>query len=88
MGVSGQRHAPAALYPGERIPVPIVQEAGCAPEPVQIFQIKDMQGKWANLFFTDLLSLISTNDSRLMKSAVCLSVYPPLVTFEPVGIFS
>jgi hypothetical protein len=28
MGVSGQRHAPAALLP----PVPIVQEAGWAPE--------------------------------------------------------
>jgi hypothetical protein len=30
MGESGQRHAPAALLP----PVPIVQEAGWAPEPV------------------------------------------------------
>jgi hypothetical protein len=30
MGVSGQRHAPAALIP----PVPIGQEAGWAPEPV------------------------------------------------------
>jgi hypothetical protein len=35
MGVSGQHHAPAALYPrGERTPVPIGQEAGWAPEPV------------------------------------------------------
>jgi hypothetical protein len=34
MGVSGQRHAPATLYPPERTPVPIVQEAGWAPEPV------------------------------------------------------
>jgi hypothetical protein len=34
MGVSGQQHAPAALYPGERTPVPIGQEAGWAPEPV------------------------------------------------------
>jgi hypothetical protein len=34
MGVSGQRHAPAALYPRERTPVPTVQEAGWAPEPV------------------------------------------------------
>jgi hypothetical protein len=33
MGVSGQRYAPAALY-RERIPVPIGQEAGWAPEPV------------------------------------------------------
>jgi hypothetical protein len=34
MGVSGQRHASAALYPGERTPVPIEQEAGWAPELV------------------------------------------------------
>jgi hypothetical protein len=34
MGVSGQRHAPAALSPpGKGPPVPIVQEAGWAPEP-------------------------------------------------------
>jgi hypothetical protein len=35
MGVSGQLHAPAALYPRGKGPsVPIVQEAGWAPEPV------------------------------------------------------
>jgi hypothetical protein len=35
MGVSGQRHAPAALYPrGKRPPVPIGQEVGWAPDPV------------------------------------------------------
>jgi hypothetical protein len=35
MGVSGQRHAPAALLPpGKGPPVPSVQEAGWAPEPV------------------------------------------------------
>jgi hypothetical protein len=34
-GVSGQHHDPAALYPpGKGPPVPIVQEAGWAPEPV------------------------------------------------------
>jgi hypothetical protein len=33
MGVSGQHHAPAALLPlGKGPPVPIVQEAGWAPE--------------------------------------------------------
>jgi hypothetical protein len=33
MGVSGQRHAPAALLPPEKgPPVHIVQEAGWAPE--------------------------------------------------------
>jgi hypothetical protein len=37
MGVSGQRHAPAALLPpGKGPPVPIWHEAGLAPEPVQI----------------------------------------------------
>jgi len=30
----GQRHAPAALYPREKDPVPIVEEAGWAPGPV------------------------------------------------------
>jgi hypothetical protein len=35
MGVSGQRHAPAALLPPRKgPPVPIVQEAEWAPEPV------------------------------------------------------
>jgi hypothetical protein len=35
MGVSGQRHAPAALLPpGKGPPVPTVQEAGWASEPV------------------------------------------------------
>jgi hypothetical protein len=35
MGVSGQRHAPAALLPlGKGTPLPIVQETGLAPEPV------------------------------------------------------
>jgi hypothetical protein len=37
MGVSGQRHAPAALLP----PVPIVQEAGWAPEPVWTQRLED-----------------------------------------------
>jgi hypothetical protein len=32
-GVRGQRHAPAALYPGKDA-VPIVQETGWAPGPV------------------------------------------------------
>jgi len=32
-GVSGQRHAPAAL-PSRKDPVPAVQEAGWAPGPV------------------------------------------------------
>jgi hypothetical protein len=34
MGVSGQQHAPTALYPRENL-VPIVQEAGWEPGPVR-----------------------------------------------------
>jgi hypothetical protein len=34
MGVSGQYHAPAALQPGVRPSVPIVQEVGSAREMV------------------------------------------------------
>jgi hypothetical protein len=33
-GESGQRHAPATLYPVKGAPVPIWQETGWAPEPV------------------------------------------------------
>ena len=35
MGLSGQRHAPAAFTPGKDA-VPIVQEAGWAPGPVWV----------------------------------------------------
>jgi hypothetical protein len=42
MGVSGQRHVPAALLPpGKGPPVPIVQEAGWAPEPVWTQRIQE-----------------------------------------------
>jgi hypothetical protein len=34
-GVSAQRHAPAALYPRERTPVPFEQEVGWASELVR-----------------------------------------------------
>jgi hypothetical protein len=40
--VSGQRHAPAALLPpGKGPPVPIVQEAGWAPEPVWALRLEE-----------------------------------------------
>jgi hypothetical protein len=43
MGVSGQRHAPTALLPpGKGPPVPIVQEAGWAPEPVWKQRIEEI----------------------------------------------
>jgi hypothetical protein len=42
MGVSVQRHALAALLPsGKGPPVPIVQEAGWAPEPVWTQRIEE-----------------------------------------------
>jgi hypothetical protein len=42
MVVSGQRHAPATLYPRGKDPsVPIVQEAGLAPEPVWTQRLKE-----------------------------------------------
>jgi hypothetical protein len=42
MGVSGQRHAPAALLPpGKGPPVPIGREAGWAPEPVWTQRIEE-----------------------------------------------
>jgi hypothetical protein len=42
MGVNGQHHALAALYPWGKYPlVPIVQEAGRAPEPVWTQRLKE-----------------------------------------------
>jgi hypothetical protein len=41
-GVSGQHHAPAVLLPPGKGPlVPIVQEAGWAPEPVWTQRIEE-----------------------------------------------
>jgi hypothetical protein len=42
MGVSGQHDVPAALYPrGKDPPVPIVQDAGWAPEPAWTQRIEE-----------------------------------------------
>jgi hypothetical protein len=41
MGVSGQRHAPAALHPKDP-PVPIGQEAGWASEPVWTLWLEEI----------------------------------------------
>jgi hypothetical protein len=65
MGVSGQRHAPAALLPPGKGPtVPIVQEAGWAPEPVWTQRLEeksfapagDRKYKLKSLFFKLIVS--------------------------------
>jgi hypothetical protein len=40
-GVNGQRHAPPPFIPGGRTPVPILQEAEWAPEPVWIKSLEE-----------------------------------------------
>jgi hypothetical protein len=44
----------------------------------------------ANLksYLVAIFSLFSKNESRLIKSPVCLSVGPLLITFEPLGRIS
>jgi hypothetical protein len=39
-GVTGQRHAPAALCPGKGTPVHTGQEVGWAPEPVWTQEVR------------------------------------------------
>jgi hypothetical protein len=59
MGVCGQRHALAALYPrGKEPPVPIVQEAGWAPEPVwtQRLEEKSFASAWDQTSIAQLYS--------------------------------
>jgi hypothetical protein len=34
-----------------------------------------------------IFSLLSRNESRLIKTPACLSVCKPLITFEPIGGF-
>jgi len=62
MGVSGQRHAPVPL-PRERHPVPIVQEAGRAPEPL-----------WTgaeNLGLTGIRSLDGAPRNEFIRNYTC-----------------
>jgi hypothetical protein len=47
-GVAGQRHAPAALYPQGKNPVPIRQEAGWATEPVTRLEEKPFRLCWGS----------------------------------------
>jgi hypothetical protein len=44
-------------------------------------------GQLSGRKFCVVFSLLPKNESRLMKSPVCLSVCPPLITSEPLGRF-
>jgi hypothetical protein len=65
MGVSGQRHAPAALCPWERTPppVPIVQEDEWAPEPVwtQRLEKKSFRLCWGSNFDCPVVQPVATH---------------------------
>jgi hypothetical protein len=49
MEVIGQLHAPAALPPGKKPPVPVGLEAGWAPEPVWTVQAMCSPKTWVCL---------------------------------------
>jgi hypothetical protein len=50
MGVSGEPHALAALYPqGKDPPIPIGQEAGWAPEPVWTQRLQEKSFAFAGV---------------------------------------
>ena len=81
----GQRHAPAALYPGKE-PVPIVQEAGWAPGPVWTgaknlaptgIQSPDRPARSQSLYrlryqahSTDVLFQISTKPDKIFGTSI------------------
>jgi hypothetical protein len=73
MGVSGQRHAPAALLPpGKGPPVRIVQEAGWVPEPVWTQRLEEKSFNRPNKELHNLYSssgIIRQVKSRRMRWA-------------------
>jgi hypothetical protein len=53
--------------------------------------VSQVSFRWLNrilFYFIYNVSLIFRNESRLIKSPVCLSLGPTLVTSEPLGRFS
>jgi hypothetical protein len=68
MGVSGQHHAPAALPPGKGPPVPIVQEAGWAPEPVWTQRLEEKSSDTILPELTRLPYLSTRNFKRDRKT--------------------
>jgi hypothetical protein len=78
MGVSSQRHVPAALYPRERIPVPIGQEAGWASKLV-----------WTQRLRKKILCLCRGSNHRLLVvqsvAKTTLTELPHLLQIWPAG---
>jgi hypothetical protein len=67
MGMSGQRHGPATLYPRERNPVPIVQEAGWASELVWTQRIEENSFVSAGVQIPVVQSVIRHCTSKLIN---------------------
>jgi hypothetical protein len=67
MEVSGEPHTPAILRPGKQCPVPSVQEAGWAPEPIWIlWRRKKSIASARNQTLTDQLSsMLSSHYTNL-----------------------
>jgi hypothetical protein len=61
MGVSAQRHAPAALYPREKTPIPIVQDAEWASEQVWTQRLEE---KYFTLPRIEFLHYFKVSDPR------------------------
>jgi hypothetical protein len=81
MGVSGQHHAPAALLP----PVPIVQEAGWAPEPVWTQRLEEKSSAPAGN-----RTPIASGSLTLMKSQLeskCASSFGMMLKFVTTKYF-
>jgi hypothetical protein len=72
MRLSGQRHAPAALYPQDKNPIPIVQEAGWAPEPVWTQRLEHKN--------VVLACSLKIEVGLSNHKSVCVCVCPPLIT--------
>ena len=91
----GQRHAPAALTPGKD-PVPTVQEAGWAPEPVWLgaenlaltgIRSADRPARSQSLYRATLHATLRSNDTGLAHTVMqqAIAFYTQFCNPEDAG---
>jgi hypothetical protein len=74
MGVSGQHHSPAALYPGKGPPVTIGQGAGWAPDPAWTQRVEEKSSASVR-DRTPVIQSVVSHHTDWATSALCWITY-------------